>query len=67
MRTLALVIVGVLAWIAWFASTMQLERHRAAQALVHHADYPVCVRVNPGPLIKPKRVINGRPAISGLT
>lgn len=32
-----------------------------------HADYPLCIKMRPGPLDKPHRTISGRAPVSDLT
>jgi hypothetical protein len=51
MRTIVLFAIMVLALIAWFVSSMAVERHR--ELTIVNADYPVCVTIRNGPLLGP--------------
>jgi hypothetical protein len=56
MRTIVLLIIAALAWIAWFVSSEAVERHR--ELTIVNADYPVCVTIRNGPL-QPSKVLKG--------
>lgn len=62
MRPVVFGIIASIAWIAWFASAMVVERHRETDPAFRGAafvlgDYPLCVTVRPPPLQPPRKVV----------